>query len=199
MRIGIFGGTFDPPHIGHQILAAEALEQLELDQVLWMLTPDPPHKRLQKITHLKHRQRMVELAIDGNPGFFLSTVDIDRNPPHYALDTILILKNQAPQNDYLYLLGLDSLNDLPTWHKPHDFIKLCYKIVVMLRSGEVLDASKVEATLPGIGKKLYFLKTPVIEISGTEIRARIKKGRQYHYFVPEKVYRYILKNQLYQD
>jgi nicotinate-nucleotide adenylyltransferase len=199
MRIGIFGGTFDPPHIGHQILAAEALVDLKLDQVLWMLTPDPPHKKLLKITPIEHRIRLVELAIEGNPSFALSTVDIDRDPPHYAVDTISILKGRASNIKYYYLMGLDSLNDLPTWHKPAEFIKLCHKIVVMMRHEEVYDPSRVEAAIPGLIKKVYFLKTPIIEISGTDIRARIEKGKQYRYFVPEKVYRYILTNQQYQD
>ena len=199
MRIGIFGGTFDPPHIGHQILAAEALVELKLDQVLWMLTPDPPHKELIKITPIEHRIRMVELAIDGNPSFSLSSIEIDRDPPQYAVDTMSILKAQASNIKYYYLMGLDSLNDLPTWHKPAEFIKLCHKIIVMMRHEEVYDPSRMEAAVPGLSKKVYFLKTPIIEVSGTDIRTRIEKGMQYRYLVPEKVYQYILENQLYQD
>ncbi len=199
MRIGIFGGTFNPPHIGHQILAAEAIVELKLDQVLWMLTPYPPHKKLQKIMPIERRIRMVELAIDGNPSFALSTIDIDRDPPHYAVDTMSILKGQTSNIKYYYLMGLDSLNDLPTWHKPAEFIKLCHKIVVMMRKEDVNDPSRVEVAITGLIKKVYFLKTPIIEISGTDIRARIKQGMQYRYFVPEKVYQYILENHLYQD
>jgi nicotinate-nucleotide adenylyltransferase len=199
MRIGILGGTFDPPHIGHQILAAEAMEQVNLDQVLWILTPFPPHKTNQNITPLVDRVRMVELAIDDNPCFILSSVDIERQPPHYAVDTMAILKSNSPNDDYYYLLGLDSLNDLPTWHRPVDFVDLCSKIVVMLRDREDLDISKLEAEIPGIRKKLCFLKAPLIEISGTEIRIRVEKGKQYRYFVPEKVYQYIFAKKIYQD
>ena len=197
MRIGVFGGTFDPPHIGHQILAAEALEQLELNQMLWLPTPFPPHKKLNKITPLIHRLRMVELVVDGDPKFILSRVDIDRKPPHYAVDTMALLHNQAPDDEFYYLMGLDSLNDLLTWHRPADFIGLCQGIGVMLRQGEVIETSKLENDISAIGPKLHILKTPIIEISASDIRLRAGSGKQFRYFVPEKVYRYIVENQLY--
>jgi nicotinate-nucleotide adenylyltransferase len=199
MRLGIFGGTFDPPHIGHLILAAEAREQLSLDQVLWVVTPYPPHKKQQKITPVIHRQRMVELAIDGNPGFVISTIDIDRLPPHFAVDTMSLLRAQQPDNEYYYLMGLDSLNDLHTWHRPDDFISLCDGIVIMGRQEEVIDNNRPELEIRDLKSKLLFLKTPIIEISGTNIRSRIRNGKQFRYYVPEKVYQYIYKNHLYID
>jgi nicotinate-nucleotide adenylyltransferase len=197
MRIGILGGTFDPPHIGHQILAAEALEQLNLDQVLWVLTPFPPHKKQQKITSPEYRIQMVELTINGNPKFILSRVDIDREPPHYAVDTMSFLSDQAPDNEFYYLMGLDSLNDLQTWHRPADFVELCDGIVVVFRQGEGVDTSRIENEIPGVGTKLHYLKTPTIEISASDIRSRVENGKQFRYFVSEKVYQYILENQLY--
>ena len=195
--IGIPGGPFAAPHIGHQIIAAEALDQLNLDQVLWVLTPFPPHKELQVITSTAHRQNMVELIVEGNPKFSLSKVDIDRQPPHYAVDTMSLLREQAPNNDFYYLMGLDSLNDLITWHRPADFVNLCYGIVVMLRQGEGLVSSTPEKVISDLSTKLHYLKTPIIEISASDIRSRIKYGRQFRYFVPEKVYQYIFENQLY--
>ena len=197
MKIGILGGTFDPPHIGHQIIAAEALDQLNLDHVLWVLTPFPPHKELQVITSTAHRQNMVEHMVEGNPKFSLSKVDIDRQPPHYAVDTMSLLREQAPNDDFYYLMGLDSLNDLITWHCPADFVNLCYGIVVMLRQGEGLVSSTPEKVISDLSTKLHYLKTPIIEISASDIRSRIKYGRQFRYFVPEKVYQYIFENQLY--
>jgi nicotinate-nucleotide adenylyltransferase len=199
MRIGIFGGTFDPPHIGHQILAAEALEQLKLDQIFWVLTPFPPHKIQQKITTLTHRLRMVELAIESNLKFILSRVDIDRQPPHYAVDTMSILRKQAPDDEFYYLMGMDSLYDLPAWHCPTDFIDLCNGIVVMVRQGEILETSKLDSEITGLDSKLHYLKTPIIEISASDIRTRIGDGKQYRYFVPEKVYQYIVNNHLYKN
>src|SRR4030067_1711172 len=100
MKIGIFGGTFDPPHISHQILAAEALEQLSLNCVYWVVTPYPPHKQSDIVTSLSHRLKMVELAIEDNSRFILSKVDIERDPPHYALDTVLILKAISPGDEF---------------------------------------------------------------------------------------------------
>jgi nicotinate-nucleotide adenylyltransferase len=199
MRIGVFGGTFDPPHIGHLILASEAQEQYDLDHVLWVLTPFPPHKELQKISPLEDRLKMVELAISSNPSFILSRVDVDRKPPHFAVDTMRLLKDEAPRSEFYYLMGLDSVNDLMAWHKPADFIRLCDGIIVMQRLGEVLDSSNLELNIPGIGEKLCLLKTPIIEISATQIRMRVASGKQYRYFVPEIIYRYIKDLRLYQN
>ncbi len=197
MKIGVFGGTFDPPHIGHQILAAEALGQLKLDYILWVLTPSPPHKRPEIISPLAHRLRMVELAIEGNPKFIMSRVDIDRPPPHYAVETMALLKEQAPSDRLYYLMGLDSVNDLPTWHRPADFVELCDGIAVMLRHGESLKSIKNDKQVSGLNDKQYLLNTPIIEISGTDIRARVKNGKHYRYLVPDKVYEYILENRIY--
>ncbi len=199
MRIGIFGGTFDPPHLGHLILASEAKEQLSLEKVLWLLTPFPPHKKQVKISSLTHRQKMVELAIQSSPEFVLSRVDIDRPPPHFALDTLIILHRQSPADDYYYLMGLDSLNELPTWHAPAQFVDMCSQIIVMLRKGEQADLSQLELSIPGLSSKVIFLNTPTIDISGTDIRQRAHQGRSFRYFVPEGVYRYILKHKLYVD
>jgi nicotinate-nucleotide adenylyltransferase len=146
-----------------------------------------------------HRLRMVELAIGGNPQFILSNVDIDRQPPHYAVDTLSLLREQAPDDVFYYLMGLDSLNDLLTWHRPTDFVDLCYGIVIMSRQGEVLEASKLESEISGLRAKLHYLNTPIIEISASVIRSRVGNGKQYRYFVPEKVYQYIVKNQLYKS
>jgi nicotinate-nucleotide adenylyltransferase len=199
MRIGVYGGTFDPPQIGHLILASEAQEQCKLDQVIWVLTPFPPHKGHQKVTALEDRLQMVELAISGNSGFILSRVDVDRRPPHFALDTMRLLKAEKPANEFFYVMGLDSVNDLTTWHKPADFIRLCDGIVVMQRHGEVFDTSKLESDFPGIRGKLFLLKTPIIEISATDIRRRAKMGKHYRYFVPEKISQYIEEHNLYQS
>lgn len=199
MRIGIYGGTFDPPHIGHQILAAEALEQGKLDFVYWVLTPDPPHKTTRKIASLSDRLRMVELAIESNPRFVLSRVDIDRDPPHYAVDTMSIIKSLSPQDNFYYLMGMDSLNELLTWHTPTIFVKLCKGIIVMYRRGESTDITALEQDIPGLARKIRILNAPTIDISSTDIRRRIRKGLQFRYFVPEKVSQYIITCKLYLD
>lgn len=198
MKIGIFGGTFDPPHTGHLILAQEAQEQLELDHLLWMLTPFPPHKRDQKISHLQDRMTMVLLAITDNPCFSLSRVDIDRNPPHYAIDTVNLLRHNSPRDTFYYLMGADSLNDLLAWHEPVKFVDACDGLGIMKRQGEVIDLELLETKIPALAKKLHILNTPLIDISGSDIRSRAQNGRQFRYLVPDKIFHYILNHKLYQ-
>jgi nicotinate-nucleotide adenylyltransferase len=199
MRLGILGGTFDPPHIGHLILAAEAHDQLRLDKIIWVLTPYPPHKNKQKITDITHREEMVELAIADNPFFEFSKVDIDRPSPHYAVETMILLRKQYPNDDLFYIMGLDSLNDLSAWHNPSVFISLCNGIIVMGRQGDVLMGEQLFADLPGLQKKVHYLDTPIIEISGTDIRSRIFNGKQFRYLVPDNVFHYISDNHLFLD
>jgi nicotinate-nucleotide adenylyltransferase len=107
MRLGILGGTFDPPHIGHLVLASEAQAQLDLGQVLWVLTPSPPHKQDQPITPLQHRQDMLLAALGDDPSFRFSRVDIERKPPHYAVDTVQLLQARYPDAELVYLMGGD--------------------------------------------------------------------------------------------
>lgn len=197
MRLGIFGGTFDPPHIGHQILAAEAYDQLNLDKVLWVLTPNPPHKNDQEITSLEARLKMVKASIAENERFELSRVEMDRQPPHYSVDTLSILAERYPSAELIYLVGSDSLIDLHTWHKPDEFVAACDGIGVMCRPGEELELRKLEEQTPGISAKLLFIDAPLLEISSTEIRSRIVKGLTYRYYLPEVVYRIIEDDRLY--
>ena len=198
MRIGIFGGTFDPPHLGHLILAEDAREQLGLDQVLWVLTPYPPHKTKQRISPLHDRMSMVLLAISGNAKFNLSRVDIDRQPPHYAVDTVALLREKNPKDEFFYLMGADSLNDLPTWHKPDEFVSLCHGIGVMMRHEVAPNTTQLELKITNLSDKLHFLETPLIEISGSFIRNRAAEGKQFRYLVPDKIHHYILNHKLYQ-
>jgi nicotinate-nucleotide adenylyltransferase len=197
MRVGIFGGTFDPPHIGHLILAQEATAQLDLDHVLWVLTPFPPHKKMLRISPIQDRISMVLLAIAGNTKFSLSRVDIDRQPPHYAVDTVALLCKKSTGDEYYYLMGADSLNDLFTWHEPVQFVSICHGIGIMVRRGETVVTAELEGEIPGLREKLHFLETPVIDISGTDIRNRVENGKQFRYFVPDKIYHYILNHKLY--
>ena len=195
--IGIFGGTFDPPHIGHLILAAEAQAQLRLDRLLWMLTPDPPHKQGQPITPIEHRLAMVKLAITDTPGFELSTIEIDRPGPHYALDTLNIVAKQNPDADLVYLMGGDSLRDLPAWHRPADFVSACHSIGVMRRPGDAIDLPALENNFPGLTAKVRFVDAPLLDIAAHEIRDRIIKGHPFRYFLVPGVYEYIVEHNLY--
>jgi nicotinate-nucleotide adenylyltransferase len=195
--IGIFGGTFDPPHLGHLILAAEARAQLGLERLLWVLTPDPPHKQSQSIAPLEHRLEMVSLAIAGNPQFELSSVELSRAGPHYAMDTVHILAGQNPGVNLVYLMGGDSLRDLPAWHQPADFIAACHLIGVMRRPGDTVELAALEKSLPGLTAKVRFVNAPLLDIAARDIRARIAEGKPFRYFLPGTVYEYIVSHGLY--
>lgn len=198
-RLGVFGGTFDPPHIGHLILAEEALTQLQLDRVLWLLTPDPPHKTDRKISDLNHRIEMLKLALVDEARFELSYVDIHRPAPHYAADTMQLLRWQHPQSQWVYLMGGDSLTDLPTWMRPLEFVQACHEIGVMLRPGRTVDLDTLEAALPGLKDKVRFIQAPLLEISSSLLREKMARGAAYRYYLLPSVYDYIESQKLYRQ
>jgi len=195
--IGIFGGTFDPPHLGHLILASETRLQLGLARLLWVLTPIPPHKLDQPITPLEHRHAMLQLAIADDPGFVLSRLEMDRPGPHYALDTVELLAEQNPGAGIVYLMGGDSLRDLPNWHRPTDLLAACRYLGVMRRPGDSVDLTSLKAAFPSLAGKVRFVDAPLVDISSGEIRARVSENRPFRYFLLPSVYDYILKHGLY--
>lgn len=196
-RIGILGGTFDPLHLGHLILAEEARYGLALDCVLFLLTPCPPHKNDQEITPLDHRLKMLKLSIRDQPAFEISRVDIDRSPPHYAADSLLFIRELYPQARLFYLMGEDSLRDLIHWHEPARFLQQCDGIGVMRRVINNDSLVELERVFPGIEQKVFFLKAPRFDISSREIRQRVAQGMPFRYFLPPPVYQYILRTGLY--
>ena len=198
-RIGLFGGTFDPPHLGHLILASEAQFQLELTRLLWTLTPEPPHKQDQPITPVEHRLAMVNFAIADNPFFELSRVELDRPGPHYTLDTINLVAEQNPNAEIVPVIGGDSLHDLPTWHHPQELLYAAHWIGVMRRPGESANLEALERELPGISSKVHYVDAPLLEIASSEIRSRIADGRPFRYYLPTSVYEYIKENHLYRQ
>jgi nicotinate-nucleotide adenylyltransferase len=197
-RVGLFGGTFDPPHLGHLILASEAQSQLELTRLLWTVTPDPPHKQDQTITPLEHRLAMVKLAIQDEPSFELSDVELNRPGPHYTIDTIKLLAEQNPGAQIVPIIGGDSLNDLPTWHQPREILYAAHWVGVMRRPGEETNLQALERELPGITSKVHYVDAPLLEIASREIRNRVATGKPFRYYVPLSIYEYIEKHQLYQ-
>ncbi|KPL06208.1 hypothetical protein AMJ86_09455 [bacterium SM23_57] len=199
MRLGIFGGTFDPPHLAHLVLAAEALDQLALVKVLWVLTLNPPHKANQSITRLQHRLDMVQAVVEPDPQFELSKIDIDRPPPHFAVDTVGMLREKYPEADLIYLMGSDSLLNLNSWYRPIEFVRRCDGIGVMQRPGsQTSDLGSEELSL-AIRSKLLIFEAPLIEISATQIRERIKENRPYRYYLPPQVYKIIKERNLYKN
>ncbi len=196
-RIGVFGGTFDPPHVAHLILACEARAQLHLDKLLWVLTSIPPHKLGQPITPLDDRLAMLKLALANEPAFQISRVDIDRPGPHYSTDMMRLLHEANPAATLVFLIGEDSLRDLATWHEPAKLVAECDEIGVMRRPGVLTDPVALEKEIPGLAAKAHFVEAPLLEIASNDIRRRVEDGRPFRYFVPEAVYGYIVEKGLY--
>lgn len=196
MRIGIFGGTFDPLHFGHLRLAEAARVQLRLGKVLWVVTADPPHKRGQPLSPVADRLALVRAAIAGEPAYAISRVDINRPGPHWAADTVARLAQQFRGNQLVYLMGGDSLRDLPTWGRPAEFLLHC-SLGVMRRPGDAIDLTALERRLPGLAAKVEFVEVEPLEIASHQIRERVQAGEAIGDLVPEAVARIIAERGLY--
>jgi len=197
MRLGIFGGTFDPPHLGHLHLAEKALIQFKLNCILWVLTPIPPHKNESSILDVKHRIDMVSAVIVQDHRFTLSRIDINRPPPHYAVDTLSLLKKENPDDELFYLIGGDSLGNLPLWHKPLEVVAHCTKLGVLRRPGERIDLNSLNLLIPGILEKIIFIDSQRVKVSATDIRNRIYNDEPYKHLIPKSVNEIITARDLY--
>jgi nicotinate-nucleotide adenylyltransferase len=196
-RLGILGGTFDPIHYGHLVAAQEAHYQLALDQLLFAPVGHPPHKLDEPLSPVHHRLRMVELAIEGRAGFALSRVDVDRPGPHYTADMLALLHQAwGPGTDIFFVVGSDSLGDILDWHQPERIIAQA-KLAVARRPGTGVDVDALERALPGLRERLRWVEIPLLEISSTDLRARVRQGRPISYFLPPAVEAYLLAQELY--
>ncbi|MGE5617733.1 MAG: nicotinate-nucleotide adenylyltransferase [Sphingomonadaceae bacterium] len=199
VRIGVFGGTFDPIHLGHLVAAQEVLYALRLDRVLFVPAGEPPHKQPGGASPTAHRVRMVELAIRGNPRFELSLVDVSRPGRSYTVDTLRILRaDMGPEAELFFIIGMDSLAELATWKDPATLISLCRLAVVDRPPYKRVMPSDLEGRLPGISRLVDIVDMPGIDVSATELRRRVAVGAPIKYLVPEAVERYIAENGLYQ-
>jgi nicotinate-nucleotide adenylyltransferase len=189
MRIGILGGTFNPVHNGHLSMAAGALKELALDQVLWVPTRIPPHKEVADRVSAEDRARMVELAIQGHPAFQLSRVELEREAPSYTIDTLLQLKKEHPSSEtkWFFLVGSDAAKELAHWRRWEELRGLT-QFVVIPRPGH-----------PAVSLPQGVIGIPVAppDISASEIRDRIRQGRSIEGLVPGPVARYIEEKGLY--
>ena len=198
MNIGVLGGTFDPIHMGHLIIAEEVRARLDLAEVLFVPAGQPWLKANNIISPAEHRLEMVRLAIAKEPSFKLSTMEIGRAGPSYTIDTIAELSRQIGAGDKLFfILGWDNLIQLPRWHEPSRLVRLC-RLVPLRRVGYPSpDLDSLEAAVPGLSQSIIMLDTPQIEISSSEIRDRVARGLSIHHLVPEPVERYIKEHRLY--
>jgi nicotinate-nucleotide adenylyltransferase len=202
MRIGIFGGTFDPVHLGHLILAEQARDQGRLDQVWFVPAPRPPQKERQAITKFETRAEMLQLAIAGNQHFRISEIEKDRPGPSYTADTLRELHALHPGNEFWLLVGGDSLADLPHWREPREIVRQA-GLLVMARPGiPLLSADELCRSLqlpPEIPLRLEVVEAPYMDSSSREFRRRVAQGRSIRYFVPRAVEVYIQEKHLYRE
>jgi nicotinate-nucleotide adenylyltransferase len=197
-RLGVIGGTFDPPHYGHLVLAENARMQLSLVEVLFVPAGQPPHKPRRPVTPAHHRAAMVEAAIAGNPAFALSGVDMDRPGPHYTVDMLGILTSAYPDAALFFLMGGDSLAEFASWRDPSGIVAQA-QIAVMKRPGWEADWESLAEAVPGIQGRLTLLDVPYLAISGTDLRRRARAGLPIRYLVPPAVEQYVRQHGLYRS
>jgi len=198
MKIGVLGGTFDPIHLGHLIVAEEARARLNLTQTLFVPAGQPWLKTNNVISPAEHRVEMVLLAIADKPYFKLSTMEIERAGPTYTVDTIAALKGQLGAGDELFfILGWDNLIQLPQWREPSRLIKMCRLVAIPRVGYPTADLASLEAAIPGLSQSLVLLDKPWIDINASVIRQRVAQGLSISHLVPEPVDRYIKQHGLY--
>jgi nicotinate-nucleotide adenylyltransferase len=198
MRIGIFGGTFDPVHMGHLILAEQCRSQASLDEVWFVPSSQPPHKSLH-ITRFDQRCEMLELAIAGHPAFRVDRIEKERAEPSFTAVTLEQLRARHPKHEFFLLLGSDCLPDLPGWYEPRTVIAHA-SLVVVPRPGVMLWTAMRLATAMGVDVstvRLQFVACPMIEIASRELRRAITDGMSIRYMVPRSVEEYIREHKLY--
>ncbi len=191
-RIGIFGGTFDPVHQAHLVLAEQAREQARLDRVLFVPAARPPHKQDRPLTSFEHRAEMLRLAIAGYPVFQVSDLEKDRPGPSYTADTLQQLHDQEPADELFLLLGSDCLPDLPHWRQPAQIAELA-TLLVMARPGWS------QAPDPAPPFRFQRIATPLLDTSSGDLRRRVREGRSIRYLTPRAVECYIETHKLYRE
>jgi len=196
VNIGVLGGTFDPIHVGHLIVAEEARTRLGFQEVLFVPAGQPLLKPDRNITPVNHRVEMVRRAISDNPHFKVSTLEVERSGPSYTVDTMTALRQQlGDQVSLFFLLGRDNLAELPSWKDPQNLTRLC-KLVVAPRLGSG-DLKHLETAIPGLLDSVIQLDMPVIGISSSGIRQRLAEGLSIRYLVPAEVEEYVAEHKIY--
>ena len=198
-KIGIMGGAFDPIHYGHLLIAESAASQYELEEVWFMPTGHSPHKTKQYITEANHRCKMVQLAIEDNPRFLLSRLEIESTETNYTYRTLEILTKQYPDTDFYFILGGDSLKNFESWRKPEQILKLAYVLAAVRDNVEGTEFLEQIAYLNEKyqAKGIFPLNTPNFSVSSHRIRELIGEGKTVRYMIPENVREYIKRYKLY--
>lgn len=195
-RIGVLGGTFDPVHNGHLHIARELRQALGLDAIVWVPAGRPPHKAGQIVSSDQDRLAMLELALSGSPTDDISAIDIERAGPSYTADLLEILNQQFAPVTLVFLMGEDSLRDLPNWRDPARILRLA-ELAIAGRPGIEADLESLAATIPGFDGRVHIIPTVEVPYSSSDIRERVRAGQPITGLVPEDVERYIADHGLY--
>lgn len=197
-KIGIMGGTFDPIHVGHLMLAEQAYDKFDLNKILIMPAGNPPHKNNEVSALAKHRVQMTRLAIEGNKHFELSLIEVERSGYTYTYETLEKLTKENPDVEYYFIIGADSLYNLEEWKETD---KICQKATLVVAARYNMDLKVLKKKIKEVADKyhcrIYLLDTPNIDLSSTLIRTAVSTGKSIKYYVPGDVERYIYKNKLY--
>lgn len=194
MRTGIMGGTFNPVHNAHLLIAELAREEFKLDRIIFMTGGNPPHK--DGAISPQHRFNMTHIAIEGNERFIDDDFEINRPEKSYTVNTLEYLKEKYPDDELFFIVGEDSLEDLPTWYEPERILEMCSLLVFPRKSRETLMGTLNKMT-DKFGKRILPISAPVIGLSSTDIRKRIRDGKTVKYMIPDRVIEYIKQHNLY--
>jgi nicotinate-nucleotide adenylyltransferase len=200
MKVGIFGGTFNPIHTGHLVVAQDALEALRLDSVMFLPCANPPHKSPESLAPASQRLQMIRAAIKGDDRFSVSDIEIKRGGKSYSVDTVRELRRRHPRTDWFFIIGSDSFKDLHGWREIETLSRLCEFVVV---ARPTFDMRKMTAGRIGLDAATFKrvsrhqLRAHLVDISSTEIRERVRAGKSIRYLVPPAVAAHIKKNSLY--
>lgn len=196
MNLGIFGGSFDPVHMGHLILAEQCREQAGLDRVLFIPAARPPHKPDIAQTPFRNRVEMLELALSGNPAFAIDELENERDGPSYTVDTLDAIHKRDGVTPWL-ILGADSVVDLPMWYQPRRILELAGLLVVGRPGSPPPDIERLRTALGVDTVRMQTVVTPQVDIASREVRARVAAGKSIRYLVPRAVEAYIVEKRLY--
>jgi nicotinate-nucleotide adenylyltransferase len=202
MRVGVFGGTFDPIHLGHLIVAEQCREQGRLDEVWFIPSARPPHKLDRHLTGFAQRAEMLALAIAGHPAFRLDEIEKDRPGPSFTADTLAELHGRHPDAELFLLLGSDTLPDLPLWHNPREIVRRAALLVALRPGYPLLSEAELRTRLQLPAEtplRLQAVETPLIDIASHDLRRRAAAGRSLRYLVPRAVECYIQDKHLYRE
>lgn len=198
MKTGIMGGTFNPIHNAHLMIASFAKEEFGLDRILFMTSGNPPHKKGKKLVDAQLRHQMMQAAIAGNPDFIAEDYEVRRGEYSYTAETLHFLKQKYPEDQLYFIIGGDSLRDLPTWYRPEEILNLA-TILAFARSFDFDMGQAIHTAQEKCGGEIFQVHAPVMEFSSSLIRSRIAQGKSVRYLLPDAVLEMIRKYHLYEE